>query len=251
VLDLGAELDASENLEAENVPGVAARGGGRRLAPLISRSLPEQVADRFVQAIGRDVLKADERLIETELARELDVSRAPVREALRTLAIQGVVRQEPNRGVRVVRFDHARVVEVTNARVALECEAARLAARCMREDPHLAAPMQTAIGTMGACADAGDIPGINRADVRFHDALYAASGSETLIKLWHAISRQVEIIFSREIYRVSDLHLLTHEHNVLVKALLEGSDEALGKEVKRHISGLRTLGAGAETEDPA
>ncbi len=230
--------------------GLLDTGEGRRLAPLMPRTLPEQVADRIVHAIGRGILKADERLIEADLANELAVSRAPVRDALRTLVTQGIVRAEPNRGVRVVRFDAAKTNEVKSARVALERLAARLVSRQVADDPGVLDPLTDAIATMRTCAEARDVPGMNRADIAFHDALYHASGSDTLVTLWRTIARQVEIIFAGEIARVPDPEMITLEHVQLCNAIRAGDDDALDAEVERHIAGARTLGT-AETLPPA
>lgn len=217
-------------------------GEGRRLAPLIPRTLPEQVADRIVNAIGRGVLQPDERLIESELASELAVSRIPVRDALRTLVTQGVVRAEPNRGVRVVRFDAAKISEVKAARVALEQLAARLVMQQVRQDPGALDGMVDAITAMRSCAESRDIPGLNRADIIFHDALYHASGSATLVALWRTIARQVEIIFASEIVQVPDPEMLTREHVEFCDAIRNGDEQELDREVERHIAGLHTLG---------
>lgn len=232
---------------ASGAAGTLEHGEGRRLAPLIPRTLPEQVADRIVNAIGRGVLRPDERLIETELATELAVSRVPVRDALRTLVTQGVVRAEPNRGVRVVRFDQAKIDEVRSARIALERLAARLVAERRRHDPGIMDAMADTIATMRNCAEARDIPGLNRADIMFHDALYAASGNRTLAALWRSIARQVEIIFASEMARVPDPELLATEHVRLCDAIRTADPDALDREVAAHIAESRALApAGAK-----
>ncbi len=77
------------------------------LAPLSSATLADQVADRIVEAIAGRRLASEARLIETELAAALHVSRVPVREAIRILTSQGIVVANPRRGVRVATFDAA------------------------------------------------------------------------------------------------------------------------------------------------
>lgn len=215
------------------------------MAPLIPRTLPEQVADRIVNAIGRGVLQPDERLIESELASELAVSRIPVRDALRTLVTQGVVRAEPNRGVRVVRFDEAKIDEVKSARIALEQLAARLVMDRVRHDPGVMDSMTDALTAMRSCAESRDIPGLNRADIMFHDALYHASGSDTLVALWRTIARQVEIIFASEIACMPDPEMLTRDHLEFCNAIRNADEQELDRAVERHIAGLRTLGPAA------
>ena len=63
----------------------------RGLLPFATVLLPEQIADRIVDAICIGQIAASQRLIETELSQSLNVSRGPVREAIRILDSQGIV----------------------------------------------------------------------------------------------------------------------------------------------------------------
>jgi DNA-binding GntR family transcriptional regulator len=64
------------------------------------KSLPSQVADTIVEAIGEGLLAPGQRIIEVEIATRFRVSRVPVREAFRMLEVQGILESQPNRGVR-------------------------------------------------------------------------------------------------------------------------------------------------------
>jgi GntR family transcriptional regulator of vanillate catabolism len=78
--------------------------------------------------ILRSELQPDERLQEVALAEKLNVSRTPIREALRTLAEEGLLIYEPNRGYRVRRFSLNDILKAFRLRMALEGLSARLAA---------------------------------------------------------------------------------------------------------------------------
>ncbi|MDF3073053.1 MAG: hypothetical protein K0S54_720 [Alphaproteobacteria bacterium] len=79
-------------------------------APVGLLTLPDQIAQKLSEAIAMGVYRPGERIPEVEVAQSLQVSRAPVREALRILEKDGVVTMQPNRGARVTRLS-AREVE--------------------------------------------------------------------------------------------------------------------------------------------
>jgi Bacterial regulatory proteins, gntR family len=86
----------------------------------------------LTDAIAGGAIEPGERLVETEIAARMGVSRVPLREALSLLEAQGIVEALPNRGARVVPFDDARVDRACEARVALERLALRTAVPVFR-----------------------------------------------------------------------------------------------------------------------
>lgn len=93
---------------------------------VVTRSLSAIVALR--EQLLRGDFAPDERLQEVALAERLQVSRTPIREALRTLAEEGLLVYEPNRGYRVRRFSLDYILKAFRLRMALEGLSARLAA---------------------------------------------------------------------------------------------------------------------------
>src|SRR5205809_6971118 len=85
-----------------------------------SLSLAEQAADAIVTGVSAGRLKPGQRLVETELAGLLNMSRVPLREALQILETQGIVESTPHRGSRIAMFDDAKVTQICEVRVALE-----------------------------------------------------------------------------------------------------------------------------------
>ncbi len=96
-------------------------------------SLSKFVRERIRGQILDGRLKPGARLVEDRLSAELGVSRVPVREALRSLSAEGLVRLEPHRGATVVEVTPEMVAELVEVRALLEGQNARLAAR--RHDP--------------------------------------------------------------------------------------------------------------------
>ncbi|MDR7541769.1 MAG: GntR family transcriptional regulator, partial [Armatimonadota bacterium] len=85
------------------------------------------VADVLREAILRGILLAGQQLRQDEIARELGVSHIPVREALRQLEAEGLVRLRPYRGFEVSELSPEEVEELYEIRIPLECQALRLA----------------------------------------------------------------------------------------------------------------------------
>lgn len=92
-------------------------------------SVPEQIADRICTAILSGELKPGQRVAEIPLAQSFNVSRGPVREALRILEHEGLVTLSPRRGAQVTELTIEEVEQLFDIRAALSALAAQSAAR--------------------------------------------------------------------------------------------------------------------------
>ena len=147
--------------------------------------LADQVKDRLLDDILAGRYAPDARIVETQVARELGTSQAPVREALRGLAALGVVEITPFRGARVRRPTRRELLEAYAVRSALETLAARLAVPRM-DDRDLAA-LAGFMDAMQAAAGAGDGHAVAEADARFHGRIVELADNGTLEKVWRSL----------------------------------------------------------------
>ena len=156
------------------------------VARALSRSLlADQVKDRILEGILSGHYPPDSRIVETQVARELGTSQAPVREALRGLQALGVVEIAPFRGARVRRPAKREILEAYTVRSTLEALAARLAvARLARADLRTLAED---LDAMQAAARTGDDHALAEADARFHGRIVELAGNPTLEKLWRSL----------------------------------------------------------------
>ncbi|MGE0004861.1 MAG: GntR family transcriptional regulator [Parvibaculaceae bacterium] len=210
---------------------------GQTLGPIHSPRLPQIVADKIVEAIGDRRILSGQRIFELELAGELGVSRVPVREALRVLESQGLVRARPRRGVHVIDLDERWAMEIYDTRGALETVGGQRAAQNIRRNPELKAKLDQAVAAIEAAARKQDRAEINRADLALHTQIYALSGSPLLQTLWAAMARHVLIMFGITTYRRTDFDFIIEEHRRLRQVLEEGTPEAVAAEVVIHIVG--------------
>ncbi len=153
---------------------------------ILSRSvLAEQVKERLLEEIFSGRYAPDARIIETQVARELGTSQAPVREALRGLEALGVVEITPFRGARVRRPTRAELVEAYEVRSTLEALGARLAVPRLTDDD--ITELARYVDAMHAAADAGDGHRVAEADARFHGRIIEIAANRTLEKLWRSL----------------------------------------------------------------
>jgi DNA-binding GntR family transcriptional regulator len=156
------------------------------IAPLLPRRvLADQVKDRLLEGILSGHYPPDSRIIETQVARELGTSQAPVREALRGLEALGVVEITPFRGARVRRPSRREIVEAYAVRSALEGLAASMAVPRMTEAD--IAELARHLEAMRAAAREGDGHGVAEADARFHGRIVELADNGALERVWRSL----------------------------------------------------------------
>src|SRR4029077_18596104 len=134
--------------------------------PLLRYVLRSQVRDLLLERIVEGYYEPGARLVETQIARELGVSQAPVREALRDLESVGVVETTAFRGARVRNPTRAELLEAYPVRAALECLAAFEAASRIT-DAQLD-QLEDLIGQMEKAAEEGNAHQQAMANAQFH-----------------------------------------------------------------------------------
>ncbi|MSP82668.1 MAG: GntR family transcriptional regulator [Alphaproteobacteria bacterium] len=206
--------------------------GGRRPK---RRLKPEEVANGIVERTARGFYQPGQRLIETDVAATLGVSRLPLREALKTLESQGIVVSTPHRGTRLMEVNETRLKHVNDVRVELELLALKSALPAFRDHPALLRRLDTIINDMKNALRRGDRYAIARHDVSFHRALCVASGNDVLVTLWDALQRQLTILFGLPWLGHPDMESYLAEHRELRRVFGAGDLPAARKALVRHI----------------
>ena len=230
-------LTESEILTPEPISPMRAAAEGLTLAP--NPGLAERAAEAIVLGVASGALQPGQRLVEVELARLLQMSRVPLREALKILEAQGIVESEPHRGTRIATFDEARIDEICEARLALEKIAMHGAMAAYRRDPALLARLDKILGAMERAAQHLEWIEISKADLDFHREVCRASGNAIVQKLWDALARHVLIVFGKEIRSERDAKTIVAQHKRLRDILAAGKAEALDDELDQHIHRLQ------------
>ncbi len=191
----------------------------------IKYTLADEIVRRLTHAIMSGHLGPGERLNDDVIARNLDVSRGPVREAFRQLERQGLIVTRRNRGSYVARLQRQDVEEVYSMRLVLECLALERAAQ-FGQSSHFVA-MQAVVDTMAA-SDAHTMTEQKAAelDLQFHDLIYSASNHKRLNECWMNLRPQVQIVFlTRNAANPDFRELNPLVHQALLDALRERDTE--------------------------
>ena len=201
--------------------------------------LAERAAEAIVLGVASGALQPGQRLVEVELARLLQMSRVPLREALKILEAQGIVESTPHRGTHIATFDETRIDEICEARLALEKIAMHGAIAAYRRDPSLLARLDKILGAMERAAQHLEWIEISQADLDFHREICRASGNAIVQKLWDALARHVLIVFGKEIRSERDAKTIVAQHKRLRDILAAGKADALDDELDQHIHRLQ------------
>lgn len=204
-----------------------------------SPSLADQAAEAIVGGIAAGIFKPGERLVEANLAATLQMSRVPLREALKILEAQGIVASTPHRGTFIPAFDDKRIDQICEARIALEKIALRDAIANRTALPALVKQLDRIIAAMEQAADRLDWMGVSKADLSFHRAICEASENAIMRTLWESLARHVLIVFGQEIRDEKDAVVMGPHHRRLRDLIAAADIDALLREIPGHILRLR------------
>ena len=198
------------------------------------RTLVHQVIDALVAGASEGLILPGDRIIETELAAQLGVSRVPVREALRVLESQGVVVNEPYKGIRLTPVTAERIDQLIEVRVALETAAARRAIRLgHNQRPHLDA-LNAIVGKMKSMAGRNDVFGFASADTDFHRTFCGFADTAVLSDMWEMLARQMTIIFGLSALG-KPMADIVDEHRALIEVFRSGKQSGMAAAISDHI----------------
>jgi DNA-binding GntR family transcriptional regulator len=194
----------------------------------------QRASDALRTAIVSGRLLPGDRLVEVELAAQLGISRSPIREALRQLEHQGLVRSLPYKQTEVLGVSQEEIAEVlVPIRLTLESFAFRKARQLLGDDDlrHL----RELVDRMRAAADSGDYGALAEADVRFHEVVIERSGQPHCLQVWRSIEPRVRAYFRRDAPAHASAHEVADQHDELLAALVEGDEADLTATLERHI----------------
>jgi DNA-binding GntR family transcriptional regulator len=158
----------------------------RRVQPGVAAETHKSARDRIrgalLKRISEGVYQPGERLKEMTLAREFNVSQAPVREAFRELETLGVLISEHYRGTRIREISKQETQDVYHLRGYLEEIAAQLISPAnLKKEIGSIEAMQV---EMRAAARTGDMDGFARTNTQFHRSIVGMAPNQMLLKVW-------------------------------------------------------------------
>jgi DNA-binding GntR family transcriptional regulator len=195
------------------------------------------IADRAYVAmrdlIVRLELAPGTALREDELMRSLALGRTPLREAVKRLALEGLVEVRPRSGTYVTDVEASDIVHIAEVRAELEAQAARLAAKRMDDTQRAVAAVLDA--ELRAIEGTTGIDAYMRLDERVHHFVWEAAGNPYLLdaleRLWALSLRIWHLVLER----VAALPAAVHEQRALLEALVAGDARRAGARMREHV----------------
>jgi DNA-binding GntR family transcriptional regulator len=198
--------------------------------------MPEAVYQQLKAAIVTGVFQPGQTLRQEDIAKQLGVSRGPLREALPKLEAEGMIVSQPHRGCTVVSLAPAEIREIFELRAMLEASLAKASAR--KKDPVAALRMREIASTMRSL----EISTIESDRQRWfdlnyelHDILLAVAGRRHHLRLLEIVRALAEPYLRMEISLTGSFAQADEEHDGLIDAFVAGNCESLEKLTREHV----------------
>lgn len=187
--------------------------------------LARVIEAQLVDDISAGVLAPGLRLDEASLAKRFGASRTPVREALSRLTAQGILVPAERRGVQIAEYSREQLGQIFEAMHEIEIACARIAAQRLTLLTRM--EIETAQATCVEAAEAGDRAAFLRANERFHQTIYRATGNPYMAQLAGDFRRRTGPFRAKKFLTKADLILAAEAHERLMQDIFtRNSDTA-------------------------
>lgn len=199
------------------------------------QSLTSAVAEKLRDKIVRGELQEGEQLRQDAIANEFQVSRIPVREALRQLEAEGLITIILHRGAVVSSLSPTDIVEVFQMRALLEAEVLRVSIPNLR-DEHLSKAEEILRRYDEALWTEGDVGSWGRLNWEFHSALYAGAERPQFMSVIKTLNYKGERYIRLQLYLTREVERAKQEHRKLLDLCRARNVDAAVDLLKRHIN---------------
>jgi DNA-binding GntR family transcriptional regulator len=203
------------------------------IRPLKRENLGSQVFEQLKGMILRGEISPGTRIVESEIALSMGISRTPVREAMHKLEAEDLLMPLSKGGYAVRGLTIVDIEDTFDIRSILESFAGYLAAKRHAEGELIA--LESKIDEFQRYLDRGELTRLSAVNTRFHEALYELSGSHRLVKMIHGLKDEIEflrkiILNSEEMARLSN-----RDHREIVEAIKKRDAKKVELQLKEHI----------------
>ena len=195
------------------------------------RSTPDLIADALREAIIQGIFAEEQSLRQDEIAKQFGVSRIPVREALRQLEAEGLVKFYNNRGAVVSGLSPSEAQEICEIRIVLESMAIKFAIPNLEE-----VDIEKAQAILDATVKETNIAMLGKLNWEFHSTLYAPGKRSRLLNMINNLHISTERYVRLQMTRMNYLERSQKEHYLLLDACRNKDTSTAVKLLKRHIN---------------
>jgi len=196
-------------------------------------TLTDQALKVIREAIRNGKLKPGDRLVETQLAEEMQISRFPIREALRYLEKEGLVETRPFKGTYVAQLTEKDMEELYSLRSSLE----ELAVRILIEnlDENKIEKLEAIFQSMQKASQSGNLDKMISEDLRFHQTVCQLSGHRKLLEVWLTLVNQLRVFLSIEKDFFESAYQYVSTHHPILEAIKRRNKKSAEKAIRDHL----------------
>jgi DNA-binding GntR family transcriptional regulator len=220
------------------VAGNETRRTPRAKATTESTTTFQEQAYDFVKAQIMNLdLKPGAYITDSQVAEELDISRTPVREALRRLEQEGLLVSQARRGWKIYTLSLEDIHEIFDIKETLEGLIARRAAEC--EDDELRKALRESIVRMNAAGKADDADAWHEADSQLHEVIFAMGGNARATSIIRSLNDQWHRVRIGFVAMHGRIERSNPEHEAIVESILAGKGEQAEQLMRVHLNNVR------------
>ncbi len=184
---------------------------------------------RLLNAIRAGEFQPGDRLREVEVAAQFNLSRTPVREALRKLESDGIVEHRPRLGAVIRRLSHGELVALYEMRIVLERTAAEMAAK------HAAEAEIDALSDINKALASSDPSGAAALNQDFHRGIYLAARNGFLLESARALNNALMLMGPTTLDDADRIKTVSAQHQDILDAIAEGDTKGAGDAAAAHL----------------
>ena len=185
------------------------------------------------RAILSGKLRPGDRLVETQLAKDMGISKFPIREAIGQLERLGLVSTVPYKGSCVSTFSERDMEELYTLRSAIESLAVRIL--MSKHNETTIEKLISILEKMQKASDKENLEEVINEDIRFHQTICELSGHRKLLEMWMMLQDQIRYFITIEEYFNVHSSVLVEPHYLIIEALKGGDNQLLEKSINDHL----------------
>ncbi|HYF43728.1 MAG TPA: GntR family transcriptional regulator [Ramlibacter sp.] len=202
-------------------------------------SLHEHAAHRLRQMLVENRIAPGAKLNERELSEVLNISRTPLREAIKMLAAEGLVELVPNRGAIALALTEADVLHTFEVMAGLEAMSGELAAQRITDEE--VAEIRATHYEMMAAYTRADLSGYYRLNAQIHRAINAAAKNPVLTTTYNQVNARLQALRFRSNQDGAKWKRAVEEHEKMIEALAARDAAAMRAVLLTHLANKRDV----------
>jgi DNA-binding GntR family transcriptional regulator len=201
--------------------------------PCLFQSLRTIVIQEITKAIESGHLTPGSRIVESQIAKAMKISRSPVREAIRHMEQEGLLITIPNRGTFIPELNVKEIEELYSMRALLEGFGARLTAE--RSTQLDIAKLEKVFDEMVKAAKKLHLPTLVRKHTEFHKTICEMSAHQILIDTWVRLQSKLNLFLNIRLHYQGDLQKIPETHRNILKSIKQKDPEMAEWHIRQHI----------------